>query len=1140
MKLLESIALVQFFLYERVDLEIGRNTAFLGPNGTGKSALMDAIQTVMLAADGNRMHFNAAGEGKVRARSLRDYCLGATDQNLCRTQANTYIDLVFRDEETDEVVTAGVSLSASANSPDHVFNGLYLLPGLAISTQDHIERLEGQDSVLPWGRFMRLISDRYKAMGDEHTPHFAQSNREDFMRRFLHALAGPGDRPNAQALRSAFARSLKLAEDVKDISETLRVHMINEYPTNVRKFRERLDQFRAFRDLIERTRKRIERGEEVSQKYAIVRRERTLEANMECLKATYDVERLGETISEGESEVDRLEDELRQASNEQNRIKLEIDQAQQERDRIITALNQDPEYRSQGVQADRLTEIEGQANASCKRLLQGVVAMEHAVRDAGQLPSLSDARGRVENALGQLDQLSKSIGGLPTTEAIQSATEAVAGVYEATRAASQEAETALKSRQAERKQAQMALDRAKSNKAQLKDPTTALQRILAEAGIEATPICDLIAIKEARWQPALEAYLGPHLEALLVPRERETDAINLYRRLKDRSAVYGVKLALPSRARNWARPGTMSYAAELIAGEDRDAVRYVQGELGRLELADSTEELRTGGKSISADGMICSGGGIERRRLPPADEYKVGRNDNVMIRERAESDFRRAEDDLRAAETTAAGLGRALKGLAPFADNERLRAELDELFATTADLKRRENSAREALTLTESDSLAALKEAKLAADKAASDLRDRSTTTAKQIGTLQTKLTTHREQIESLRLQADLAKQAERSARNHSLYDGNEVERHRARLDERYGENWTEKLAACSQQQSRAHSAATNADRDAWTLFCTYVTDYHLTNHDIASSEWARAYAYIEADTRRLRDLELVEHEASAVEAYDAAAKVFRTDVAQALLAGFDNIKEQVDQLNQVLKSAPEFSNGERYQFIYKPVDQHRQLYDFLRGIRELGAEEEDIFGGTGPMPEEFRALVEGETHSDLLADSSPLNDHRRFFAYDVQIMRDDQAVRTLSKNLNVSSGGEHRTPLYVIFGAALAAAYGKTRGNLGGGGLMLLDEAFEKMDPQNVRATAEYLNSLGLQLILACPEDGHAKVSSFLDVYYDMARYGSGTIHMEITRMGAAARELLTGDNFLAHPDLLSAEIERLRSEELESSDER
>lgn len=60
LKLLENIALVQFFLYEAKDLETGINTAFLGPNGTGKSALLDAIQVVMLAADGNRTHFNAA------------------------------------------------------------------------------------------------------------------------------------------------------------------------------------------------------------------------------------------------------------------------------------------------------------------------------------------------------------------------------------------------------------------------------------------------------------------------------------------------------------------------------------------------------------------------------------------------------------------------------------------------------------------------------------------------------------------------------------------------------------------------------------------------------------------------------------------------------------------------------------------------------------------------------------------------------------------------------------------------------------------------------------------------------------------------------------------------------------------------
>ena len=130
-------------------------------------------------------------------------------------------------------------------------------------------------------------------------------------------------------------------------------------------------------------------------------------------------------------------------------------------------------------------------------------------------------------------------------------------------------------------------------------------------------------------------------------------------------------------------------------------------------------------------------------------------------------------------------------------------------------------------------------------------------------------------------------------------------------------------------------------------------------------------------------------------------------------------------------------------------------------------------------------------------------------------------------------SGGEHRTPVYLIFGAALAAAYGRSKGSRGGGGIMLLDEAFEKMDPQNIRAAVQFLNSLGLQLIMAGPESDQGKLSSFLSMYYDMARFGTRNIQMKKNTVLNRAQELLQSDNYLLNPDILTQELARLAEEQ-------
>lgn len=418
---------------------------------------------------------------------------------------------------------------------------------------------------------------------------------------------------------------------------------------------------------------------------------------------------------------------------------------------------------------------------------------------------------------------------------------------------------------------------------------------------------------------------------------------------------------------------------------------------------------------------------------------------------------------------------------------------------------------------------------KSAADSDAVNAREKELQWTREVTRLGEKLTHTNTQVAGLQQQLEVESLRERECRQNTLYNANEVERHRARLDERHRENWTQKLSSLDRALQQARSAADNADRDAWYLFANYTRDYNLQNIDVSSGDWLRAFEFILAERQRLQGLELAEQEEKAEEAYQAAVKVFRTDVAQTLLTGFDRIQEQIDGLTSVLKSAPAFSNNERYEFKHKVVDEHRSLYDFLRRVRTQGSSEDDLFGGSGDIPDEFRMLVEGDSSSPLLHETSPLNDHRRFFSYDIEVFQDGTSVGWLSKRFGPASGGEHRTPVYLIFGAALAAAYGKSKGSTAGGGIMLLDEAFEKMDPQNVRATVQYLNALGLQLIMAGPESDQAKLSSFLSIYYDMSRFGSRNVQFKKNIVLDGARDLLQSDNFFVNPNLLQQEIDRL-----------
>lgn len=76
-----------------------------------------------------------------------------------------------------------------------------------------------------------------------------------------------------------------------------------------------------------------------------------------------------------------------------------------------------------------------------------------------------------------------------------------------------------------------------------------------------------------------------------------------------------------------------------------------------------------------------------------------------------------------------------------------------------------------------------------------------------------------------------------------------------------------------------------------------------------------------------------------------------------------------------------------------------------------------------------------------------------------------------------------------MIAGAALASAYRLSCVHRDGIRLILLDEAFHRMDQTNVTATMRYFEDLGLRVFLASPGENLGILTAFLHRYYDIVR---------------------------------------------------
>lgn len=284
--------------------------------------------------------------------------------------------------------------------------------------------------------------------------------------------------------------------------------------------------------------------------------------------------------------------------------------------------------------------------------------------------------------------------------------------------------------------------------------------------------------------------------------------------------------------------------------------------------------------------------------------------------------------------------------------------------------------------------------------------------------------------------------------------------------------------------------------------------------------------AIVRKDLQRLKESELASYKRRAEEAYDVAVRTFRSRIAASLRDSFLNLAAQIDGINDIMARMPAFTNDERYHFKRMVNKEHAALHRFIEEVADRGAED-TMFDDPVHTPPEFRALLE-----DVDGPSQDLlRDYRKFYSFDLEVRQHGKTVSTLRSRMEKGSGGEHRAPLYIVAGAALAAAYGKLQGRHDGASVILFDELGDKIDGNNTRAVFRYLRSLGLQPIVAAPDDALGKINESIDGYIELHRE-EGTLAISHVGFGADAHGLLESDSWLEHPELLEDEVRKIRQE--------
>lgn len=1131
MKKLNRIVLVNWYLLGAEEINIRGNTAIIGPTGSGKSSLLDAIQTVLTGASKRHLNYNAsANDGKASGRSIRSYILGMIDSGQAnvkalgtqpRQDATSYLALVFEDSITGKESTVGLALSASLASPEEDVLGRFVLSNFGVRKSDFIDSMEGNSyKAKPWIEVRETIKkvclDPYIKSGS--------ASATQYINRYLEELSPS---PDHLITLDSFLKNFKNALKFVPIASPTRFvqdFVLAEAPLQVGAYQKSLNEYRHLEAKTLEVSKRIDdlkliqqdcdkkhQQEQSAVNYQWIATEARFDelgSKQDDIQDQYELQRereeeIEEELATQNSLLKQLQGQLLRFEQqyEHSDVGLKLQQLEQNK-KLLTLQGQQDQKAI--LQVRQLTLLLSALNSFEDLLSQETTAL---VKEFSAFNGLITEEGRVEGSLKPLTQKLVELNEILDKEKSQ--------VF----AQRSELNRTILNLKDECKQLESDVSSLKGGVSPLSQNTKRLIALLKDASITATPLSHLAEVTDRKWQDAIEGYLGAQREALIVEPEDAEEAIRIFR--AHRRQLMGCRVIDTTQTRLWLNRGDHHSALRFIRCNNDHAQAYLNRRLGGIKPVDTERELLREDSAMTADGMLKLAGTISTIRFVP--HMMVGINTEGMRESREKQlanlsgelmNFLKADQRLEQADSL---LGRVMANNQFDAESignashtvARLTQELESVEAEISQLQKHDDTELQ-------ERIEALKSriANVELDQKKLD-RERQQI-AEQFGALNTQKSQLSSALSALdeernRLTSNPKYDAEFASERYALLESSMV-------------NGAAIYKEAISRADKASEKARSFDQKVRKEVADHYGKYHHANLDndiqldYLESKFEEFEHYVTYQIDVLSDTELAKYAKRAELARKEAEETFRSDYVSKLKDSLDQVAHIIRELNHSLKRRP--FNQEIYQFRYYP---NGDMKDILDLVERFSAQDQANVGGLfdphlSDDPDHVRAIA---SIQELISDDEKqqdLADYRKFYNFEVDILdAEGNKKTTLSQRIQTGSGGEHQIPFYLAIAAALSTTYRlheTMEGEIVGGfSLAMFDEAFNKIDMVKTSTCMGFMKDIGLQVIAAAPDDKRAVMAANMDTVISVWREG-GAVSIDVAYPKEKGQVLLNGES--------------------------